>query len=120
MGNGYVIWPTVVRSDMRGLEAIQRKALALCPGLSTTFPGVALEVAAGVVPLGLRLSEIAIATAAKIMAKLPQNHLKQKLDKAMDSDNLSQGRVYTPNGLAVTQVNDMKLHTVLGIEFVQT
>ena len=60
-----------VRSDMKkGLETIQRKAQALCLGLPTTSSGEALEVAAGVVLLDLFFSEIAIATTAKIMAKL--------------------------------------------------
>ena len=60
-----------VRSDMKkGLEALQRKAQALCLGLPTTSSGEALEVAAGVVLLDLFFSEIAIATTAKIMAKL--------------------------------------------------
>ncbi|MEW8545908.1 MAG: ribonuclease H family protein, partial [Candidatus Thiodiazotropha sp.] len=116
---GCIIWQTVSRQDLKGLEAVQRKALALCMGLPMTSSREALEVAAGVLPLDLHFSEVAIASMARIMAKSPYNHLKQKLDEVMLSDHCSQERFFTPIGLAVTQVNEMKRQTGLGIQFVQ-
>ena len=62
------VWQTVSQTEMKKLEAIQRKALALCLSLPSTAALGALEVAAGIPPLNLRYCEIAIrdiATLAK-------------------------------------------------------
>ena len=66
---GCTVWQTVAQTEMKKLEAIQRKALALCLSLPSTAALDALEVAAGIPPpLNLRYCEIAIRGIAKISA----------------------------------------------------
>ena len=51
------VWQTVSQTEMKKLDAIQRKALALCLSLPSTAALDALEVAAGIPPLNLRYSQ---------------------------------------------------------------
>ena len=45
---GCTVWQTVAQTEMKKLETIQRKALALCLSLPPTAAPDALEVAAGI------------------------------------------------------------------------
>ena len=47
---GCTVWQTAAQTEMKKLEAIQRKALALCLSLPSTAALDALEVAAGIPP----------------------------------------------------------------------
>ena len=117
MEYGCSIWQTVARPDLRKLENIQRKALALCLDLPGTASREAMEVAAGVVPLDLRFCEIAIRDIAKIAAKRQDDPLKTLLNKYTEEE--SWDSVVTPVGLAMSQVIEMKTVTGTGIEFVE-
>ena len=61
------MWQTVAQTEMKKLEAIQRKALALCLSLPSTAALDALEVAAGIPPpLNLRYCEFLVAKISAI------------------------------------------------------
>ena len=59
-----------------GLEAVQRKGLALCLVLPSTTGREALEVEANILALDLRLEEIAILEIAKIQSKSMHEPIK--------------------------------------------
>ena len=61
---------------------MQKKALALCLHLPVTSSREAMEMAAGMLPLDLRLCEIAIRNTSKIAAKRHDN----RLDRYRDED----------------------------------
>ena len=98
---GCLVWQTVARPDLKKLENIQRKALAICLDLPWTSSREAMEVAAGVVLLDLRFSEIAIRDVAKIAAKQQDDTLKIQLNKYTEE---FLDKVETPLGLAMSQV----------------
>ena len=76
---------SLTRADLRKLEIIQRKALAICLDLPRTSSREAMEVAAGVVPLDLRFCEIAIRDIAKIAGKRQDDPLKNQLNSIQKS-----------------------------------
>ena len=53
------VWQITSSEHLKSLEAVQRKGLALCLGLPSTAGREALEVEANILPLDLRLEEIA-------------------------------------------------------------
>ena len=114
---GCSVWQTVARPDLRKLENIQRKALALCLDLPGTASREAMEVAAGLVPLDLRFCEIAIRDVAKIAAKRQDDPLKSHLNRYTEEELWDS--VDTPLGLAMSQVIEMKTVTGIGIEFIE-
>lgn len=63
-------------ADIAPLERAQGKALALC--LPSTAIRNAMEVAANILPLDLRVSEIAIRDIGKIAAKPSEEPIKQQ------------------------------------------
>ena len=111
------LWQTVTRPDLRKLENVQKKALALCLDLPVTASREAMEVAAGVVPLDLRLCEIAIRDTAKIAAKRHDDPLKCCLDRYRDEDVWDSTE--TPMGKAMSQIVEMKTVTGIGVEFME-
>ena len=76
-----------------------------------------MEVAAGVVPLDLRLCEIAIRDTAKIAAKRQDDPLKCYLDKYRNEDVWDSTE--TPMGKAMSQVVEMKTVTGIGLDFTE-
>ena len=116
---GCTVWQTVSQTEMKKLEAIQRKALALCLSLPSTAALDALEVAAGIPPLNLRYCEIAIRDNAKISAKKPTYPLKSKLDQYKQNSKLWNEKYVSPIGLAVSQANETKRITGIDMQFVQ-
>ena len=117
MEYGCSVWQTVTRPDLRKLENVQKKALALCLDLPVTASREAMEVAAGVVPLDLRLCEIAIRDTAKIAAKRHDDPLKCCLDRYRDEDVWD--RTETPMGKPMSQIVEMKTVTGIGVEFME-
>ena len=117
MEYGCSVWQTVTRPDLRKLENVQKKALALCLDLPVTASREAMEVAAGVVPLDLRLCEIAIRDTAKIAAKRHDDPLKYCLDRYRDEDVWD--RTETPMGKSMSQIVEMKTVTGIGVEFME-
>ena len=73
---GCLAWQTATSHDLKPLEIIQKKALALCLKAPITSSREALEVASGIPPIDLRLTEIAIREVAKINAKSTDHPLK--------------------------------------------
>ena len=65
--------------DLRVLDMVQRKSLAFCLNVPATSSSEALEVASGIPPLDLRLTEIFIREVAKINAKSIDHPLKLQL-----------------------------------------
>ena len=116
---GCTVWQTVSHPEMRKLEAVQRKALALCLSLPATSALDALEVAAGVPPLDLRYCEIAIRDIAKLSAKKPTYPLKAKLDQYTQSSELLNEKYVSPVGLAISQASEMKRATGIDVQFIQ-
>ena len=57
---GGLIWQVASPEDLRVLGMVQRKSLALCLNVPATSSREALEVASGIPPLDLRLTEISI------------------------------------------------------------
>ena len=76
-----------------------------------------MEVAAGVVPLDLRLCEIAIRDTAKIAAKRQDDPLKCYLNRYRDEDVWDSTE--TPLGKAMSQVIETKTVTGVGIDFME-
>ena len=107
-----LVWQTVPRSDHRKLENIQRKALAIGLEIPWTSLREAMNVAVGVVPLDLRLCEIAIRDVVKIAVKRQDDPLKNQLNKNKEE---FWDKVETPLGLAMSQVIEMNTFTRVGI-----
>ena len=66
---GCLAWQTATSHDLKPLGILQKKALALCLKAPITSSREALEVAYGIPPIDLRLTEIAIREVAKINTK---------------------------------------------------
>ena len=75
------VWQIATSGRMRSTEAVRKKGLALCLGL--TVGRDALEVKTNVIPIDLRLEEIAIREIAKIQAKSIKKPIKQQHEKYM-------------------------------------
>ncbi|MEW8547348.1 MAG: ribonuclease H family protein, partial [Candidatus Thiodiazotropha sp.] len=116
---GCTVWQTVSKSELKKLEAVQRKALALCLSLPSTAALDALEVAAGIPPLNLRYCEIAIRDVAKIAAKRSTYPLKAKLDECTHDSLLWNEKYVSPMGMAISQASEMKRTTGTSLEFIQ-
>ena len=116
---GCLVWQTVSQSDLKKLEAVQKKALTLCLSLPSTAALDALEVAAGIPPLELRYREIAIRDEAKIAAKRSTYPLKAKLDEYSQDSLLWNEKYVSPMGMAISQASEMKRITCTGLEFIQ-
>ena len=116
---GCLVWQTVSQSDLKKLETVQKKALALCLSLPSTAALDALEVAAGIPPLELRYCEIAIRDVAKIAAKRSTYPLKAKLDEYSQDSLLWNEKYVSPMGMAISQASEMKRITGTGLEFIQ-
>ncbi|VDI60077.1 Hypothetical predicted protein [Mytilus galloprovincialis] len=62
-------WQVAEQKDLQKLDRLQRKALTLCLDMPSTSGRAALEMEAGVLPIDLRIEEIAIREIAKIQSK---------------------------------------------------
>ena len=110
------MWQTVTRPDLKKLENIQKKG-NLCLDLPMTASREAMEVAAGVGPLDLRLCELAIRDTAKIAAKRQDDPLKCYLDKYRNEEVWHSTE--TPMGKAMSQVVEMKTVTGIKLDFMK-
>ena len=73
---GCLAWQTATSQDLKPLENIQKKALALCLKAPITSSREALEVASGIPPIDLRLSEISGQNKCKEHRSSPQTSTK--------------------------------------------
>ncbi|VDI38795.1 Hypothetical predicted protein [Mytilus galloprovincialis] len=67
------IWQTGKEEHLKKLNAIQRKGLSICLGVSATASLEVLQVMAGVLPLDLRREEMAIRDIARLNSLFNQN-----------------------------------------------
>ena len=77
----------------------------------------ALEVASGIPPIDLRLTEIAIREVAKINAKSTDHPLKIQLNQCIEQDPGS--RFIGPLNLALCQATEMHQITDISISMIQ-
>jgi hypothetical protein len=63
---GCPVWQITLTENMKKLEAIQRKGLSICLGLPATSGREAMEVEGNILPVDLRIEEIAVREIAKI------------------------------------------------------
>ena len=71
------------RSNPRRFLAIQRKGLSICLGLPSTSGREAMEVEGNILPVDLRIEEIAVREIAKIQSKNIAEPVKQQCDAVM-------------------------------------
>ena len=114
---GCLAWQTATSHDLKPLEIIQKKALALCLKAPITSSREALEVASGIPPIDLRLTEIAIREVAKINAKSTDHPLKLQLNQCKEQDPGS--RFIGPLNLALCQATEMHQTTNISISMIQ-
>jgi hypothetical protein len=57
---GCPVWQITPTDNMKKLEAIQRKGLSICLGLPATSGREAMEVEGNILPVDLRIEEIAV------------------------------------------------------------
>ena len=114
---GCLAWQTATSQDLKPLENIQKKALALCLKAPITSSREALEVASGIPPIDLRLSEIAVREVAKINAKSTDHPLKLQLNQCIEEEPGS--RFIGPFNLALSQAAEMQQTTDISINMIQ-
>ena len=112
------VWQVVSSDKMRSLEAVQRKGLALCLGLPATAGREALEVEANIIPIDLRIKEIALREIAKIQSKSIEEPVKQQLEKYNAAENMYE-RLTSPFGKAINQAVDMYKSTNVDIKLME-
>ncbi|MEW8548508.1 MAG: reverse transcriptase domain-containing protein, partial [Candidatus Thiodiazotropha sp.] len=114
---GGMIWQVASSDDLRALRVVQRKSLALCLNAPASSSREALEVAAGIPPLDLRLTEMSIREIAKINAKSIEHPLKLQLNQCMGQEP---GRKFIgPLDLALSQAAEMQQYTNISISMIQ-
>ena len=114
---GCLAWLTATSQDLKPLENIQKKALALCLKAPITSSREALEVASGIPPINLRLSEIAVREVAKINAKSTDHPLKLQLNQCTEEETGS--RFIGPINLALSQAAEMQQTTNISFNIIQ-
>lgn len=117
MEYGGLIWQIASPDDIRALDSVQRKALALCLSAPSTSSREALEVASGIPPLDLRLTEISIREVAKINAKSVDHPLKLILNQCYEQEPGS--KFIGPLNLALSQATEMQQTTGVSIDMIQ-
>ena len=72
---------------MKTLDAIQRKGLSICLGLPATSGRETMEVEGNILPVDLRIEEIAVREIAKIQSKNIAEPVKQQLEEYLSRDD---------------------------------
>ena len=91
--------------------------MALCLKAPITSSREALEVASGIPPIDLRLSEIAVREVAKINAKSTDHPLKLQLNQCIEEEPGS--RFIGPINLALSLAAEMQQTTDISINMIQ-
>ncbi|CAG2257967.1 unnamed protein product [Mytilus edulis] len=110
-------WQIAEPKDLQKLDRVQRKALILCMDMPTTSGREALEVESGVMPIDLRLEQIAIKEIAKIKSKSAQEPIKQQLVRYEEHD--AYDKYPTPMGKALSQAAEMEKQTKININLIE-
>ena len=114
MEYGAVVWQCSKYTAK--LTSIQRKALCLCLGLPSTAGTDAVEVAAGVLPLDLHFTQIAINETAKIQAKSIRRPTRCLLNRMTEEQGHDTQRfTISPLRLALTQAEEVRKLTEINI-----
>ena len=116
---GAVIWQGSKHTTK--LATIQRKALCLCLGLPTTAGTEVAEVAAGIPPIDLHLTETAIKELAKIQAKPCTRPIKMLLSNMAETEttNNTTKMLISPFRIALTQAKEMEKVTGIDIQMIE-
>ena len=101
------------------LEAVQRKALAICLNLPQTSDREAMEVAAMILPLDLRLSETVFRKLSKIQAKKMSHPQKATLNDMMQTEPIHAPRHVSPMALAICQATEMENTTKVSFRMIE-
>ncbi|XP_063442763.1 uncharacterized protein LOC134723057 [Mytilus trossulus] len=110
-------WQIAEPKDLQKLDRVQRKALILCMDMPTTSGREALEVESGVMPIDLRLEQIAIKDIAKIKSKSAQEPIKQQLVRYEEHD--AYDKYPTPMCKALSQAAEMEKQTKINIDLIE-
>ena len=111
------VWQITSNENMKKLERIQRKGLAICLGLPGTASREAMEVEGNVIPIDLRIEQMAIREIAKVQSKDISEPIRQQLERFKNDDGLEQFE--SPFGKALTQASEMYRETGVNIEFIE-
>ena len=103
---------------MKKLEAIQRKGLSICLGLPATSGREAMEVEGNILPVDLRIEEIAVREIAKIQSKNIAEPVKQQLEEYLSRDDIYEQQE-SPFGKAINQTVDMFKATKVDIKLIE-
>ena len=104
---------------MKKLEAIQRKGLSICLGLPATSGREAMEVEGNILPVDLRIEEIAVREIAKIQSKNIAEPVKQQLEEEYLSSDEIYEQQESPFGKAMNQTVDMFKATKVDIKLIE-
>ena len=85
---GCPVWQITPTDNMKKLEAIQRKGLSICLGLPATSGREAMEVEGNILPVDLRIEEIAVREIAKIQSKNIAEPVKQQLEEYLSRNDI--------------------------------
>lgn len=111
------VWQIAGPKDLNKLDRVQRKALTLCLDMPTTSGREALEVEAAVMPIDLRIEEIAVREIAKIQSKSVREPIRQQLAKYEEQDH--QDTYITPMGKALNQAAEMEKEIGINIKLIE-
>ncbi|CAG2213469.1 unnamed protein product [Mytilus edulis] len=110
-------WQVAEQKDLQKLDRLQRKALTLCLDMPSTSGRAALEIEAGVLPIDLRIEEIAIREIAKIQSKSIKEPIKQQLINYQEE--IGHDIHITPMGKALCQSFEMEKETDININLIE-
>ncbi|CAG2238066.1 unnamed protein product [Mytilus edulis] len=110
-------WQVAEQKDLQKLDRLQRKALTLCLDMPSTSGRAALEIEAGVLPIDLRIEEIAIREIAKIQSKSIKEPIKQQLINYQEE--IGHDIHITPMGKALCQSFEMEKETGININLIE-
>ena len=115
---GCPVWQITPTENMKKLEAIQRKGLSICLGLPATSGREAMKVEGNILPVDLRIEEIAVREIAKIQSKNIAEPVKQQLEEYLSSDDIYEQQE-SPFGKAMNQAVDMFKATQVDIKLIE-
>ena len=91
---------------MKKLEAIQRKGLSIYLGLPASSGREAMKEEGNMLPVDLRIEEIAVREIAKIQSKNIAEPVKQQLEEYLSSEDIYEQQE-SPFGKAMNQTVDL-------------
>ncbi|CAG2198231.1 unnamed protein product [Mytilus edulis] len=111
------IWQTGKEEHLKKLNAIQRKGLSICLGVSATASLEVLQVMAGVLPLDLRREEMAIRDIARLNSYSTKIPIRNKIDEWKNKETVD--KFISPLGLMLQQAKNMKEETDISVDDIE-